>query len=534
MGLESTHPDYDRFRDDWVTMRDLAAGETAVKRKRDVYLPPTPSMILDGFGQGATQVGEQVYRGYLERAVFPDYVSDGVKILVGMLNFKPAEIKLPAKLEPLRDSCTLTGESLDDLLRQIHAEQLITGRLGLLADLPATKNADGTQQPTEEGTTLLPYIAMYIAESITNWDEAGSVDGLSALNLVILDESGKYMDTDFQWKPFKRYRVLQLGAIAANEAEGDAGYLQGEFSDREDASGLTYDVTKMEAPKYMGKTLQEIPFVFVNTKDLVGAPDTAPLLGLGKLVLAIYRGEADYRQGLFLTGQDTLVVIGGVRNPEGVPGEDDALRTGAGSRIDVEREGDAKYIGVNSQGLSEQRASLENDHKRAATRSGQLMPSGKANSQESGEALKTRLAAQTASLTDLAMSSAKALETILKSMATWVSANPDEVEVKPNLEFGEIEFNTEDINGLMDARMKGAPISKRSIHALMKQRRFTSLEFEEEMELVKEEDADMPRVAAGAGTVTADEQLNENQQNRDAAAAAAAAKAQQQGSGSEE
>lgn len=505
MSLETNHPNYDRFKDDWVTMRDLNAGERQVKSKRDVYLPATPSMTLDGFGKGLKTIGEENYNGYLLRAQLPDYVSEGVETLVGMLNHKKAKIELPAKMEPMRDSCTLSGESLDDLLRQIHAEQLITGRTALLGDLPASKNADTTKTPTAAGTTILPYIAMYAAESVRNWDEAGVVEGLSALNLVVLDESTVKRDVDFTWKEFKRFRVLQLGDITALESEGAATYKVGVF---DQDSSLTYNAEAMVEPMYLGKKLEEIPFVFINTKDLLSTPDKPPLMGLGKLVLAIYRGEADYRQALFMTGQDTLVIVGGVRAPDAIPGQDqEAVRTGAGSRIETDINGDAKYIGVDSAGLSEQRSCLENDHKRAAHKAGQLLPTGKANSQESGEALKTRSSAQTASLTSVAETSAKGLETVLKSIAGWIGANPEEVKISPNLEFGELPLVATDIKTLSDARLAGAPISKKSIHALMVDKRLTTMTFEEEVEQLKEEDADMPRVAAGAATLTAEEQL---------------------------
>src|SRR5690554_4386260 len=104
-------------------------------------------------------------------------------------------------MKPLRDQATIHGESLAMLLRRINTEQLITGRLGLLADLP--------EEP--DPANPMPYIATYIAEAILNWDDAEEVDGYNSLNLVVLDESGFIRDADFQWKQIKKYRVLQLG-----------------------------------------------------------------------------------------------------------------------------------------------------------------------------------------------------------------------------------------------------------------------------------------------------------------------------------
>lgn len=511
MGLESTHPLYQVYEDDWITQRDVHAGERQVKSKRDKYLPATPSMILDGFGSNkANAIGEAIYDGFIKRAVFPDFVAEGVQVLVGMLHHKPPDIQLPAVMEPLRKTATLEGESLEDLLRRINYEQLITGRIGLLADLPIAKK-DSEGNAVVNPAAGLPFIATYVAEAIRNWDEADDEDGFLSLNLVVLDESGLKRDAiDFTWKTFKKYRVLVLGSASANEPSGD--YKVGVFTDANGTANLTFDEAQLETPTYRGASLDQIPFVFVNTRDLLSRPDESPLLGLGRLVLAIYRGEADYRQALFMTGQDTLVVIGGVRSD--LPGADgvDVIRTGAGSRIDVDINGDAKYVGVNSEGLAEQRTCLENDRKHATLKSGQLIESK--SKQESGEALSTRLTAQTASLNQIAITAAKGLESILRIIAVWVGANPEEVIVKPNMEFGDPNLKVEDLDKLMDARTKGFPISKESLHQLAVERRLTKMTFEDEMDKIQEEDAAMPRTGQGAATLTADEQLAEQEANR--------------------
>lgn len=483
MGIETTHPLYDAFLPDWEQQRDLYAGERVVKAKDEVYLPALPSMHLDGMKQG--QVGRKNYDAYKTRAYFADYVREAVEAYVGMIHHKPSTFELPAGMEQLIEKATLTGESLQDLLRQITAEQLLTGRVGLLADMP--------EEPDQ--TNPIPYIAMYVAESMRNWDDAEDQENRVTLNLVILDEQGYVRDSDFVWKKMKKYRVLILGEPNANEAK--ATYRMGVFSDK-DGNALVFDPTLMKTPTLRGATLQEIPFVFINTKDLLATPDDSPSLGLGRLTLAIYRGDADYRQTLFLTGQDTLVVIGGVRNPDGVPGEDpEAVRVGAGSRIDVDIGGGAEYIGVNGQGLTEQGKSLENDRRRAELKAGQLIPAK--NQVESGQALKTRVSAQTASMTQIAQTAAKGLETILRKIAVWMGKDPNKVKVTPNLEFGELNIETKDFQSLMAARTQGLPLSKKSIHNVLRERRLTNMEYEQEIQQIKEEDADMPPPVPGAG-----------------------------------
>jgi hypothetical protein len=263
----------------------------------------------------------------------------------------------------------------------------------------------------------------------------------------------------------------------------------GTFTDQQ-SSNLSFNQGSMMVPMFRGATLNYIPFVFINTKDIVANPDEAPLLGLAKTCLAIYRGEADYRQALHVQGQDTLVVIGGTRSPDGTPGDDaDAIRVGAGSRIDCDIQGDAKFIGVSSSGLPEMRTSLENDRKDAQSRAGKLVPSK--NDAESGEALKTRVSAQTATLNELAWTAAKGLENLLNSIAEWVGA-PKTAKVIPNLDFGDFELGTKDLIDLMTARQLGAPISRESIHAIMVDRGMTRMKFEDELAKIEEEDATTP------------------------------------------
>lgn len=455
-------------------MGDLYAGERAVKAKTTDYLPATKSMTLDGMGTG--QVGLEVYNAYLARAVFPDLVRIAVQTLGGLLHRKPPQIDLPSALEPMRESCTKHGESLEVLLRRINEHQMVTGRLGLLLDLPEFPDPSNP----------LPYIALYNALSIRNWDDASEVEGESRLNLVVLDESS-YIREGFEWEMKERYRVLRLGELNALEGDGEAEYFAGLFE------GTEYVEEDMIVPQLRGTSLQQIPFVFVNSKDLVPEPDAPPLEGLGAQALAIYRGEADYRQNLFMQGQDTLVVVGQANGRDSKEGQ--PVRTGAGSMIQLDQGGDAKYIGVNSSGLSEQRQALAADRRRGEILAGQLMDNSSRG--ESGVALQTRLGAQTATINEIAISGAAALQKILRVAAEWMGANPEEVKVTPNLEFANHSITGQDAMDIMTARAMGAPLSIRSIHGLFAERGLTKMNYQQERELIEEENEEMPPPPVG-------------------------------------
>lgn len=461
MSIDNKHPEYANSMKDWKVLRDLYAGSRVIKEATTEYLPPTAGMLLDGMAIG--QPGLAAYQSYITRALVPDYIREGVEVLVGLLHQKDAIIELPKVMEPIRQWSTANGEPLTALHRRISAEQLILGRVGLLIDMPEIVLDNNT----------LPYLCLFTSDTIINWNVNEQIQGMNQYDFIAIDESGDVFDPqNFSWQFKNSYRVLKLE---------ESIYKMGVYEQT-----TSYDSTQMIAPIYKGASLPSIPFTFINTKDLLAKPDEPPLMGLANLTLAIYRAEADYRQSLYMQGQDTLVVIGGVRNPTGIPGEPEAIRTGAGSRLDVDVNGDAKYIGVSSDGLSEQRTSLENDKKVAQIKAGELIQS-QGSQNESGTALNTRFTAQTATLNHIALTGALGLQNALRQIAKWIGANPDEVKVTPNLEFINFDLDGQNMYQIMQARDLGLPLSLASIHAILADRGLTNFDFNTETDKIIEE-----------------------------------------------
>jgi hypothetical protein len=471
MALDSRHPSYTRHTPDWELLRDSVAGERAVKERSQVYLPATSGMVHDGMSQ-LNSPGYMAYAAYKTRAVYPDFVAEAVGHMLGLMHARPPKIELPSQLEFLRERASSEGENLEHLLRRVNEEQLITGRLGLLLDLP--------EVPTTGAPKL--YLSLYRAEAIINWDVNLVETDRTVLNLVVLDESRFQRMPDLDWEWVERYRLLSLGSLASNEPTGVYGQASSE-RDKELPTAL-------RNPAIRGRTLNEIPFTFINTRDNLPEPDRPPLLGLARLCMTIYRGEADYRQNLFMQGQDTFVTIGAPDTGE------DGERVGAGAILNLPANADAKYVGVQSQGLSEQRQALETDRAMAAQRAGQLA-TAKSKAIESGEALQTRIASITASLNSIAISGAMGLERQLKMAARWLGADENAVRVEPNLQFGDLAFGPRDIVELASARSMGAPLSRKSFHAVLKDRGFTRLDYDEEIAEIESEEPLLNLISMG-------------------------------------
>jgi hypothetical protein len=496
MALIDRHPEYTERLAEWIQLGDTYAGERAVKSKRLDYLPATEGMVQDGMTT-PNSPGWKDYDAYLLRAYFHDVVKDAVKAMVGIMHNRPAVIKLPKRLEGMLENATIQGEGLQMLLRRINVAQLVYGRCGLLVDAPQGVDID---QAT-------PYLSFYDPMRIINWDAGKLNEGMNELDLVVLDEGG-YRREGFTWKTERKYRILTRGG----QPELDSGW-------ERPPVGAPYGVcvkvndTSMPLleefvyPSIGGNNLDNIPFVFIGANDLVPEPEVSPLLGLSNLALAIYRAEADYRQTLYLQGQNTLVVIGG-NVDEAAPSQ---LRVGNKGVIDLKLGGDAKYIGVSAAGLGEMRQSLKTDQDEAAALGVSFLDVGNARG-ETGEAIRIRVAARTTTISSVAQAAGAGLEQVLKFCAEWVGEDPEEVSVTPTTDFADQTVAGAALLAFMQAKQLGLPLSLRSMHRMMKMNDMTEMDFEEENEQIEEEAASMLGTMVGPfqQTTTDDTFLDED------------------------
>lgn len=482
--IETEHPEFTDKNPDWIVMEDGTKGERKIKSRGSTYLPTTSGQRALGLGAG--KEGQALYDAYITRANYPTVLKDTGNALVGVMNREPPVITLPKQLEEMEKVATARGEPLTALIRRIQLNQLMFGRTGILADVDASRN--------------MPYLVDYRARQIINWDDEvlDAETAERAVTMVVLDESRNVRD-GFTWEWRKKFRALEMNGNQYQVTIED--------------NGVTIAAIN---PGIQGKTLDQIPFVFINDADLTPELGDVPLLGLARLALQIYRGDADYRQALFMQGQDTLVIIGENLDPDD---PDQQLIVGSGAHINIPNEnGDAKFIGTDSMGIPEMRTSQENDFNRAGNYGLQMMSAG--GGAEAAETLKIKVAARTATLVNIAETSAAGLENMLKLCAEWVGANPDEVSVTPNTDFIDESMPAAELLGLMNAKSRGAPLSVRSIHGQMRKGDLTSLTFDEEQEEIDAEPA--PDDLTGVGEPDAEPDPNDPDVIAAAAAAAAA------------
>lgn len=479
--LDSTHPSYDYRVYQWGRCRDVLAGQDAVKSKDGghCYLPPTAGMIIDGMGQGqGCGIGYSNYQAYLKRAMFYGYYAEAVDLALGMLWNKSPVIEglKGTPLEYLETKATNEGESLERLLYRINEAQISTGRIGILADMPAGENGGKPQ----------PYISIYSELSIRNWD-AGFAGELAteAINLVVLDESGPRRVDTFQWEECTQYRVLALGPVDSNEPVG--AYRQGIFT----INGGTpvFNEDEMFAPAIQGRILNEIPFVFINSNSTTSCPQDPPMLSLADLVLHLYRLQADYSAELHGQTSATLVTRGLVKKP----GNDkEPLRIGVGGHIDLGagKESEAYFLELSGKGLPELRAAVESCKSLCRERSGEIVDQS-SRGRESGNSLEQRISVRTATLHSIAQHAAEGLTKLLKTMGRWLGMTEEQIagiRIIPNTVFAKPTFSGIELEALTKSKLSGGVVLPyKVIHSWMVARGLTTLGFEECVKLWESE-----------------------------------------------
>lgn len=468
--VKEKHPDLTMVMQDWVECRDAVDGATTVKSKGVTYLP-MPS------GFNGSSKPQTMYDAYKMRAQFPDMVAPTILGMLGIIHQSEAQIEgleEGTALADMWETATPDGLTLEALHRKITTEILTTGRVVLLADLPP------------EGGDL-PWIALYKAESLINWSESR--------NFFVLEEDYRVRN-GYSWDAKKRYRVLQLvdDVYQVEVLDEDGKPLAIDDADRLAQQDVTEGIaTSVVVPQVRGgNTLPEIPLVVAGSRDLSLAPDQIPLIGVVRSAYAIYRLDADYRHQLFMSGQETLFYIGLAK-------EDVPEYVGAGVGIAIPEGGDAKYVGPSGSGIDAHKTAIEDERSNAAEAGSRMFAVGDKKAAESGEALRIRARAGSATLVSVAQTSAAALETVLRYCAFLVGEDPELIVVKPNLDFLENDMTADEANKMVELWMNKV-ISYETLYGNLQRGRIASEErtAEEEQELVAEEEAaSMPDTGVG-------------------------------------
>lgn len=390
----TTNVKYDKYVDQWSRIRDVLDGSDAIKGKAETYLPRL---------QGQT---DSEYRAYKLRASFFNMSSRVFSANIGMITRRTPTLDFPKAMASYLED-TSSFMSFYELFVSLSKELLAVGSAGVLIDI----NDD------------IPTPIMYRCESILDWTHKNR-----ELTSLILAEStyegDSYIDT------YYHLYISDKGIYTVDTyKEGNEDPVQ-------------------VVPKYKGMALDFIPFVGVNTLGIDMTPVKSPILDIIDMNLSHYLTSADYEHGLHFVALPTPVFSGVTF--------DSAVKLGSSEGIVLpSKDAKAYYLEFQGQGLDSLRKALQDKQSQISLFSARLQDTNTKGS-EAENTVRLRYAADSASLTDIAVSTELALQKTYEYIAIWLDVDPDAIDINLNKDFLSTKLTPNELKELAKAYVDGA------------------------------------------------------------------------------
>ena len=294
---------YDDNLDAWQRIRDVLAGDRAIKRAGAKYVARLDSQSDDEF------------RAYVERGFFYNATARTVSGYVGMIFRRDPVLQLPEKsaalhpaLKTFVNDVDLRATTLDSYAKNIITDVVTLGRAGTLIDWQGEKENRA-------------YLSRYAAESILNWRQT-RIDGQVKLSLVVLAERapGVAKDDDpFMIEEVPQLRVLKL-VPSSDDTENVRHTYVVELWQPRLVEGRKkekkWELVQTMTPLRLGRPLPAIPFIVHGPSHSRPDVEKSPIEDIVAANLDHYRLNTDYKHGMHFTALPTAFVTGFDKNAQ--------------------------------------------------------------------------------------------------------------------------------------------------------------------------------------------------------------------------
>ena len=435
--ITTKHPMLEVVLEQIRRSRDTHAGTDAIKQTAPIYSNVVNSTDEEYLPKLNGQDKKQ-YNSYKKRAVFFGAMSRTVTALVGAIDRKPPEVMGADSLKEFMKDVTGTGISLDEFLKDVEEEVMISGRVVVCVD---RKNSSDNR----------PYLVWYKSEDCINWFSEQYTDFDQRLTGMIFRESYYDVDKDNKYKQVQKdqYREFTMkdGNVTVNIWRDKSEDLTSEFGNAEKPE---YEIAETYTLTNRGKSLGFIPCVPVVADGSPFEVPQPPLLDLVDVNLAHYRNSADYEHGMHWTALPTPVLTG-------LNGKDSKISIGSGSAIILpDPQSSAMFLEFSGQGLSTIKTAM--DHKEMMMSAlGARMLASRMDQSTSAEVARINYSGETASLSNVARSMSRGMTRLLKMVAMWENNKGHEgIEVHLNEDYVDTKLAGADLSALMAAYQGGA------------------------------------------------------------------------------
>jgi len=438
MPVDKTRVDYDAIKPKWKRLRDCFNGRDALLKAGAEYVPDLPG--IDANGNIA----------YRKRGNFYNALMRTVSGLNGAIFQDAPEVDIAESLKPILDDITMTNVSFETFATETGKEVFLTGRYGVLVDMPRPVSAPGSSTGgviRTEPVDMRPYCVAYRAEEIINWRTTRR-GGDEILTMVVMCEhveAGYTVDDPFSCDILEQYRVLMLNpegkCITQIWRKNRAG-------DKWEKT-VEGDVVLMRR----GEALTFVPFVFLGALSAGPELEHPPLIDLADVNLGHWRNSVDYEYGLHLVALPTPWRSGAKGNTTNTD-----VPLGPSVVWELEANGSAGMLEFSGAGLGALVVAMDEKKKQMATLGAKLLEDAP-QTQETATAAKMRHTGETASLKTVAQALEQGLSQVLQICVWWqtTDATPTESEasVELNKEYLDVRATPQEIQVALTALQAG-------------------------------------------------------------------------------
>ena len=448
MPVTTKHNDYEKNYLKWSRCRDAIEGEDAIKKAGEKYLPrlsgqePQTLSALRSSREGVNSTGDSDYKSYKSRALWYNATARTVEGLSGLIFRKPPITTVPESLKSIVDDITMSGTSLNAFAEKITKEAVTVARGGVLVEYPPVDINEELTLSDIGKLGLRPYWSFYSAESIINW-KTGRRNNHNVLTFVVLKENYLEENPDDEFKQLsgEQYRVLDLH---------NTSYRQ-----------RVYRQVKKEWEQYgedifpfmNGKPLKFIPFEFFGRTVTPIEIQKSPIQDLVDVNLSHYRTTADLENGAHWTGVPTPVFIG-----DFISDDDDEItevKLGSTTGINLEKNGDAKFLEFTGQGLEALEKRAEKKEQMMAVLGARILAQEK-KMVESAETASIHRAGESSILASIANTISEVLTKLLIITRDWSGVSESEdVKIELNTDFVPTQMTAQELTAIVQTWQAG-------------------------------------------------------------------------------
>jgi hypothetical protein len=416
------HPVYQQYVKAWEMIRDCVRNR--VRDAGTKYLPQ-----LSG-----SEPGE--YEDYKLRALWLSATGRTLQGFVGMAFRKPPVVAAAKSLleEGFLAHCTVKRKGIEALARMTTRELLQMGRVALLADMPR-----------EADSSIDPWIAVYSAESLINWEYGTDAKGEPVLVEAVLFEN---VEERHPTEPDKIVLVEQWRVLMLLNPGSTTGSQYAVEIWRRSATAANEFVKKEEIiPAIRGRAFTRIPIEIIDLTNDDGDL-TPPLEAIAEVNVSHFRSSADLEHGRHFTALPTPWVTGITKN-------DGKLKIGSRTAWLISdaaaRVGMLEFTG---QGLgSLEKALVEKENLMAVL--GARMLEAQKKGVEAADTHQIRTSGEQSVLASTVRAAQQGINAILTLLGPYV-AGLQKAVVELNTDFTALALTSQELTSLVSALQSGA------------------------------------------------------------------------------